>query len=156
MKIKTCPFFIDGPTYQKMQARNQSVALGGMYKLHTMQDWDNPRYQKPVDYVMLPRVAFQAEMQYVRLDNGRVLMNDVHGRQWSVFGAAADELLPKMQMGKITAWWIMAKKGQACGLMVDTSRPLMAHVPSNQDVPLMLEKSTDLNAIIPYLEDMVV
>ena len=121
-----------------------------------MQDWEDSRRQNAADFVMLPRVAFQAELQYDRLEPGRILMKDVHGREWSVFGSSADEVLPKMQLGKLTAWWVMTKKGQACGLTVDIARPLMASVPSNQDVPLMLEKSTDLNALIPYFEDMAV
>lgn len=157
MKIKTCPFIINGPLYQRLQGRQQLSAhvVSGFHRLHTMQDWDSPKLN-PADYIMMPRVKFQAEMQYRRIDGGRILMCDRYGRQWSVFAAAADEVLPAMQLGKILAWWTMAKKGQACGLTADLNHPLMARVPAYQDIPLMLEKSTDLSTVMQEFEAMAV
>lgn len=149
MKIKTCPFIIDGPVVQQMRGRAAGrYQLSGMYKLHSMQDWSNPLHQGAADYIQLPRMKFQAELRYQSLCGGRILMLDQYGRQWSIFGSSADEVLPKMQMGKLTAWWIMTKKGQACGLTVDLTTPLLAHVPPNQDVPQMLEKVQDLNTVM--------
>jgi hypothetical protein len=158
MTIKTCPFIINGPFYQSLQRSQQfsTYVASGFNKLHTMQDWDSPKMHLGIDYIMMPRVKFQAELQYQKLDGGRILMRDGYGRQWSVFGAAADEILPAMQMGKLLAWWTMAKKGKAYGLTVDLKYPLMARVPAHQDIPLMLEKSTDLSSVMKEFEAMAV
>ena len=149
--MKYCPFLIDGPSYQHF-----SFSGLGMYQLHRMQDREchiDPTYP---DYIMMPRVRFQAELTYKRLSQERVLMSDVYGREWSVFGSDADKLLPAMQRGVLNAWWVMTKKGKAYGLTVDLDTPLMAQVPSNLDIPLMLEKTQDMQALMPYFEAMAV
>ena len=61
-----------------------------------------------------------------------------------------------MQRGVLNAWWVMTKKGKAYGLTVDLDTPLMAQVPSNLDIPLMLEKTQDMQALMPYFEAMAV
>lgn len=149
--MKYCFFRINGPTY-----RHLSFSASGMYQLHTMQDWECHIDPTHPDYIMMPRVRFQAELTYKRLNQGRVLMSDVYGREWSVFGSDADKLLPAMQRGVLNAWWVMTKKGKAYGLTVDLNTPLMAQVPSNLDIPLMLEKTQDMQALMPYFEAMAV
>ncbi len=127
-----------------------------MDRLHTMQDWERSINAAAPDYIMMPRVRFQAKLTYRRLSQGRVLMTDDYDREWSVFGSDADKVLPAMAMGVLSAWWVMAKKGKAYGLTVDLDTPLVASLPTSMDIPLMLEKTQDMPSLMPYFEAMAV
>ena len=159
--MKYCPFRIDGPTYQRLYGSNVASRSfvhtpTGMERLHTMQDWERSIHPTHPDYIMMPRVRFQAELTYQCLSQGRVLMRDAYERTWSVFASDADKVLPAMRLGVLNAWWVMAKKGKAYGLTVELETPLVANLPSNLDIPLMLEKTQDMQALMPYFEAMAV
>ena len=151
--IKTCFFQIDGPI------RQQNIAKGSLYLqtgLHTLLEYA-PYVIKAAhpEAVELPRVRFQAQMTFVRMTEKRVLMKDRFGRKWSVYGSYIDLLVPRMTKGVVECWWEMTKKGNVYGLTADVEAPL-GTVGQNQDIPLMLEKATDLNSLWPYFEAMVV
>lgn len=156
--MKYCPFRINGPYYQRLYGANSGMAriANGFDKINTMQDWQKSIDPAAPDYIMMPMVRFQAELHYRRLSDGRILMLDAYDRTWSVFSSSADEVLPAMQKGVLNAWWTMAKKGKAYGLMVDLKQPLLANVPANLDIPQMLEKVQDLNTVMTEFEAMAV
>lgn len=156
--MKYCPFRINGYAHQQMYGSRSGAPriASGMHRLHTMQDWERKIDPSDPDYIMMPRVRFQAKLTYKRLSQGRILMSDDYDREWSVFGSDADKVLPAMNVGVLNAWWVMAKKGKAYGLTVDLDAPVMANLPSNLDIPLMLEKAQDMQSLMPFFEAMAV
>jgi hypothetical protein len=151
-QIKTCFFQIDGPI------RQQHIAAGYSYwqGLHTLLEYANYAIKvSPHEVVELPRVRFQAQMTFVCMANKRILMKDRFGRDWSVYGSYIDLLVPRMTKGVIECWWEMTKKSNVYGLTADVEAPL-GKVAQDRDIPLMLEKSTDLNSLRPYFEAMAV
>lgn len=146
--IKTCYFQIDGPI------RRQDVAngWGGVAGVRTLLDYpDGLMNHSPNEIVELPRVRFQAEMTFVRVNDKRIVMKDRFGRMWSVYGSYIDQLVPLMTKGVIECWWTIVKRGSMYGIVADVESPL-GSVSQDEDVPLMLETAYDLRSLVPNFE----
>lgn len=155
--MKTCPFFVNGPMYQTMLARRQHYAvknLGCLNSLH-IREVDTNSVQAG-DYVMLPRISFQAILKYSRIDDKRITMKDRFDRDWSVYNTCADDLLPAMNKGVVETWCTIVKKGAMYGIVVDMKRPLALSIAQDEDVPYMLEHAQDLNLLVPYFQKLAV
>lgn len=113
---------------------------------HSMSEFSHGTH---IQYVCLPRIAFQAELTFFDMYDKRILMKDRFGRVWSVFMSNAKELIPELTKGTVNAWWTMTKKGAAYGIEIDAKKAVSPSLTVDQDVPLLLEQAQDLNDLIP-------
>lgn len=146
--VKTCFFQVDGPIRQQSIARSWGYVSG----VHRLLDF--PEYvlrQSPNEVVELPRAKFQAQMTFQYVSEKRIIMKDRFGLDWSVYGSYIDQLVPLMTKGVIECWWVMTKRGSMYGLVADVDTPL-GPLPQDQDVPLMLNATSDIRSLWPQFE----